>query len=175
MKLNTTQYKIIGESKKIYLDLPTVKIREKLNIAFKTPVADSDTTGIYGKYLKKEDLYRVKYIHSRNRQLQPQTYDRYFYLLEVGEDEKGSFVEYVVVYDKLYDPLIRAVYILVSMGAWRYLYYLYTKTVLSSASAIILGVIILATVLITFKKPNESAEKTESAEKIIKNLFDDFC
>ena len=57
MKLNTTQYKIIGESKKIYLDLPTVKIREKLNIAFKMPVADSDTTGIYGKYLKKEDLF----------------------------------------------------------------------------------------------------------------------
>lgn len=105
MKINKFQYKILGEIKRIYIDLPTLKIREKLNAAFKLPVTDSDTTGIYGKYLKKQGFYRVKYIYSRNSQLQPQTYDRYYYLAEVGEDEKGSFIDYVLVYDKLYDHL----------------------------------------------------------------------
>ncbi len=172
MKINKFQYEIIGEIKRIYIDLPTLKIREKLNALFKAPVTDSDTTGIYGKYLKSQGLYRIKYIYSRNNQLQPQTYDRYYYLLEIGEDEKGSYVEYVMVHDKLYDPLIRMVYLLVSLAACGYLYYMYISLILSLTATAILSCIILLTVLITFKKSKESAEKTKSAEKIIEKFFE---
>ncbi len=171
MKINKTHYKVLSEPKKIYLDMPTIKIREKLNATFKTPTAEDDMTGIFGKYAKLDKMYKVKYIHSRNNQLQPQTFDRYHYLLDVGEDEKGAYIEYVMVYDKLYDPLIRFVYIIAVIAVLGYLYYLYTEKVMTSLSAGVLGVIVAATVALVFKKPNENAETCQRAEELLKNLI----
>lgn len=175
MKINKFQYEIIGEIKRQYVESSTLKIKENLNMTFKAPVTDSDTTGIYGKYLKRQGLYRIKYIHSRNNQLQPQTYDRYYYLVEIGEDEKGSYIEYAMVHDKLYDPLIRIVYLFVSLAACAYLYYMYISKILSSSAAGVLGAVILLTVLVTFKKSKESADKVQPAENIIEKLFENMC
>lgn len=171
MEINKTHYKQLTEPQKIYLDIPTVKIREKLNAAFKNPTAEDDMTGIFGKYAKLDKLYKVKYIHSRNKQLQPETFDRYHYLLDVGEDENGSYVEYVMVYDKLYDPLIRLVYILAVCAVLAYLYYMYSKKLMTALSAGVLGVIIAATVVLVFKKSKESAEECKKAEILLKNLI----
>lgn len=171
MEINKIHYKQLTEPQKIYLDIPTVKIREKLNAAFKNPTAEDDMTGIFGKYAKLDKLYKVKYIHSRNKQLQPETFDRYHYLLDVGEDENGSYVEYVMVYDKLYDPLIRLVYILAVCAVLAYLYYMYSKKLMTSLSAGVLGVIIAATVVLVFKKSKESAEECKKAEILLKNLI----
>lgn len=171
MEINKIHYKQLTEPQKIYLDIPTVKIREKLNAAFKNPTAEDDMTGIFGKYAKLDKLYKVKYIHSRNKQLQPETFDRYHYLLDVGEDENGSYVEYVMVYDKLYDPLIRLVYILAVCAVLAYLYYMYSKKLMTALSAGVLGVIIAATVVLVFKKSKESAEECKKAEILLKNLI----
>lgn len=171
MEINNVHYKVLSEPQKIYLNMPTVKIREKLNVAFKNPTAEEDMTGIFGKYAKLDKLYKVKYIHSRNKQLQPETFDRYHYLLDVGEDENGAYVEYVMVYDKLYDPLIRVVYILAVCAVLAYLYYMYSQKVMTSLSAGVLGVIIAATVILVFKKSKESAEECKKAEILLKNLI----
>ncbi len=171
MEINNVHYKVLSEPQKIYLNMPTVKIREKLNVAFKNPTAEEDMTGIFGKYAKLDKLYKVKYIHSRNKQLQPETFDRYHYLLDVGEDENGAYVEYVMVYDKLYDPLIRLVYILAVCAVLAYLYYMYSQKVMTSLSAGVLGVIIAATVILVFKKSKESAEECKKAEILLKNLI----
>lgn len=170
MEINKIHYKILSEPQKIYFDIPTVKIREKLNTAFKNPTCEDDMTGIFGKYAKIDKLYKVKYIHSRNKQLQPETFDRYHYLLDVGEDENGTYVEYVMVYDKLYDPLIRLVYIIAVCAVLAYLYYMYSQKLMTSLSAGVLSVIIAATVVLVFKKSKESAEECKKAEILLKNL-----
>lgn len=171
MEINKIHYKVLGESQKIYLDMSVLKIREKLNVAFKNPTCEDDMTGVSGKYAKLDKLYKVKYIHSRNNQLQPQTFDRYHYLLDVGEDEKGAYIEYAMVYDKLYDPLIRLVYIIAVLAVLGYLYYLYTEKVMASLSAGVLGVIVTATVALVFKKHKENAEECKKAEELLKKLI----
>ncbi len=171
MEINKFHYKVLSEPQKIYFDMPTVEIREKLNVAFKNPTCEDDMTGIFGKYAKLDKLYKVKYIHSRNNQLQPQTFDRYHYLLDVGEDENGSYIEYAMVYDRLYDPLIRIVYIIAVCAVLGYLYYLYKEKVMTSISAGVLGTIVTATVGLVFKKSKENAEECKKAEELLKKLI----
>lgn len=171
MEINKIRYKQLSEQKKIYLDMPTVKIREKLNVAFKNPTVEDDMTGIFGKYYKLDKRYKVKYIFERNKQLQPQTFDRYVYLLDIGEDENGSYIEYVMVFDKLYDPLIRLVYVFAVCAVLAYLYYAYSQNAMQSFSAIILGVIVSFSALLVFKKSKESAEKCKNAEGLLEKLI----
>ena len=52
MNINKTHYKILSEPKKVYLDMSTLEIRQKLNHNFKNPTAEDDLTGIYGKFYK---------------------------------------------------------------------------------------------------------------------------
>ena len=171
MEINKIHYRQISEPQKIYLDVPMIKIREKLNAAFKNPTAEDDMTGIFGKYYKLDKMYKVKYIFERNKQLQPQTFDRYHYLLDIGEDENGGYIEYVMVYDKLYDPLIRLVYILAVCAVLAYLYYAYSQKVMQSFSVITLGAIVMASVALVFKKPKENAEECKKAEILLKKLI----
>lgn len=173
MEINKIHYKQLSEPKRIYIDATTLKIREKLNIAFKTPTAEDDMTGIFGKYYKLDKLYKVKYIYTRNKQLQPMTFDRYYYLLDVGEDENGSYVEYAMVYDKLYDPLIRIVYIVAVFGILAYLLYSYKLGAMSIFSAGVLGAIVVASIALVFKKSKESQEECQKAENLFKNLVSD--
>lgn len=171
MNINKTHYKVLSEPKKVYLDMTTLKIREKLNVAFKNPTCEDDMTGIFGKYYKLDKMYKVKYIFERNKQLQPQTFDRYYYLLDVGEDENGSYIEYVMVYDKLFDPLIRLVYILAVCAVLAYLYYVYSQKAMQAFSAITLGVIVMSSVALVFKKSKESVAECEKAENLFKKLI----
>ncbi len=173
MEINKFHYKQLSEPQKIYLDFPTVKIREKINIAFKNPTAEDDMTGIFGKFSKLDKMYKVKYIHSRNNQLQPQTFDRYHYLLDVGEDEKGCYIEYAMVYDRLYDPLIRMVYIFAVCAVLVYLYYAYSQKAMQAFSAITLGVIVSASAFLVLKKPKENAEECKKAEDLLKKLIEE--
>jgi|GEM_PF-6673839 len=173
MNINKTHYKILNETKKIYFNMSTLEIREKLNRCFKTPTIEEDMTGISGKFAKIDKLYKVKYIHSRDKQMQPQTFDRYHYLLDVGEDEKGSYIEYAMVYDKLYDPLIRFVYIFAVFAVIAYLYYQYIHNNISNVSAIALSALIIASVTLVFKKSKENADKCKSAEVLLENLLKD--
>lgn len=173
MEINKFRYKKLSETQKIYLDIPTVKIREKLNVAFKNPTVEDDLTGIFGKYDKFDKKYKVKYIFERNKQLQPQTFDRYHYLLDVGEDENGSYLEYVMVYDKLYDPLIRIVYLLAVFAVIGYLYYAYSQKAMQAFSAITLGVIVAASAVLVFKKSKENAEECKKAESLLKKLIEE--
>ncbi len=170
MNINKTHYKVIGESKKIYLHMTTLEIREKLNRAFKNPTVEDDMTGIFGKFYKLDKLYKVKYIYTRNKQLQPLTFDRFHYLVDVGEDENGAYLEYVMVYDKLFDPLIRLVYILAVCGILAYLFYLYKKETMGMYSACFLGALISLSVILVFKKAKESAEDCEKAEALFIKL-----
>lgn len=170
MNINKLHYKVLSEPKKIYLDIPTVEIRQKLNTAFKTPTAEDDMTGIFGKFYKLDKMYKVKYIYTRNKQLQPQTFDRYHYLVDVSEDEKGSFIEYVMVYDKLYDPLIRMVYILAVFAVIAYLFYSFKTGAMSKMSAIVLSLIVSASVILVFKKHRETKEECGKAESLFKKL-----
>ncbi len=171
MEINKTHYKILGETQKIYLDMTTLEIREKLNLAFKNPTAEDDMTGVFGKYSKMDKMYKLKYIYTRNRQLQPMTFDRYHYLVDIGEDEAGSYIEYVMVYDKLFDPLIRFVYILAVCAIIAYLFYLFKNGAMSKFSAAFLsGLIALSTVLV-FKKAKESAEECQKAGKLFEKLI----
>lgn len=171
MEINKFHYKVLSEPQKIYLEMPMVKIREKLNAAFKSPTQEDDMTGIFGKYAKLDKLYKVKYIYARNKQLQPQNFERYHYLLDVGEDEKGAYIEYAMVYDKLYDPLIRLVYIFAVCAVLAYLYNMYTKEAMSAASAGILGAVVLASIALVFKKSKESADECKKAEELLKKIF----
>lgn len=173
MKINKFHYKQLSEVKKIYIDATTLEIREKLNIAFKTPTAEDDMTGVFGKFYKLDKMYKVKYINTRNKQLQPMTFDRYYYLVDVGSDEIGSYIEYVMVYDKLYDPLIRAVYVLAVFAILAYLLYLYKLGTMSIVSAETLGAIITASVALVFKKSKETEEECKKAEILFKNLISD--
>ncbi len=173
MEINKIHYKQLSESKKIYIDASTLKIREKLNIAFKSPTAEDDMTGIFGKYYKLDKLYKVKYIYTRNKQLQPMTFDRYHYLLDVGQDESGSYIEYAVVYDKLYDPLIRLVYILAVCAVLGYLFYAQSLGAMNKMSAVVLGLIVTASIILVFKKSKESVEECQKAEILLKNLISD--
>ncbi len=173
MKINKFHYKQLSNTQKLYIDYPEIIIREKLNSAFKNPTAEDDMTGIFGKYAKLDKMYKVKYIHSRNNQLQPQTFDRYHYLLDVGEDEKGSYIEYVMVYDRLYDPLIRIVYILAVCAVLGYLYYAYSQGAMQSFAAITLGIVVAASTALVFKKSKESKKECKKAEELLKNLINE--
>ena len=173
MEINKFHYKQLTEPKKIYIDATTLKIRKKLNVAFKTPTAEDDMTGIFGKFYKLDKMYKVKYIYTRNKQLQPMTFDRYHYLVDVGSDENGSYIEYAMVYDKLYDPLIRLTYILAVFGILAYIFYLYKLNAMSVFSAGILGLIIVASVGLVFKKSKETEEECKKAENLFKNLISD--
>ena len=173
MEINKTHYKILGETEKIYFNMSTLEAREKLNVAFKNPTAEDDFTGIFGKYNKMDKLYKLKYIYKRNNQLQPQTFDRYHYFVDIGEDKNGTYIEYVMVYDKLFDPLVRLVYILAVLGILGYIFYLFTNGALSKASSIILSGLIVLTVALVFKKPKENAEECKKAEDLFKKLLNE--
>lgn len=173
MDINKFHYKQLTDSKKIYIDATTLKIREKLNIAFKTPTAEDDMTGIFGKFNKLDKMYKLKYIHTRNKQLQPMTFDRYHYLVDVGSDENGSYIEYAMVYDKLYDPLIRLVYIIAVFAVLAYLLYAYKLGVMSVFSAGVLGIIVTASVVLVFKKSKETFEECKKAEILFKEFISD--
>ena len=173
MEINKTRYKVLEKPHKLYLDMTTLEIREKLNIAFLKPVSEDDMTGILGKYLKADKLYRIKYIYTRNKQLQPQTFDRYYYLLDVDEDENGTFIEYMLVYDKLFEPLVRTAYILAALAVAAYLAYMGYKNAISRFSAGVLIIIVLSTVGVIFKKPKETAEECKKSERIIEKIISD--
>lgn len=173
MEINTIHYKKLSEPKKIYINTSTLKIREKLNIAFKNPTAEDDMTGIFGKYYKLDKMYKVKYIYTRNKQLQPMTFDRYHYLLDVDEDEKGAYVEYAMVYDRLYDPLIRFVYILAVCAVLGYLFYAQSLGAMNKMSAIVLGIIVTASIALVFKKSKETKSECEKAEMLLESLISD--
>lgn len=173
MEINKIHYKVLKEPEKIYLDMSTVEIREKLNMAFKTPTAEDDMTGIFGKYNKFDKMYKVKYIYTRNNQLQPQTFDRYHYLVDVGEDEKGTYVEYAMVYDRLFDPLIRLVYVLAACAVIAYLFYLYKNNAMQKTTATVMSVIIALSSFLVFKKAKETQEECAKAEILFKKLIDE--
>ena len=166
MNINELHYKVLTEPKKIYLNMTTLEIREKLNVGFKNPTVEDDMTGIFGKYYKLDKLFKVKYIYKRNNQLQPLTFDRYHYLVDVDEDEKGSFIEYVMVYDKLYDPLIRLTYILAVCAIIAYLFYLYHSGVMQKFSTIFMSVIIFLSTILVFKKSRETQEECSKVEEL---------
>ncbi len=171
MNINKTRYKVLSDPKKVYLDMTTLEIRQKLNVAFKYPTAEDDLTGIFGKFYKLDKMYKVKYIYTRNKQLQPQTFERYHYLLDVGEDNQGSYIEYAMVYDKLYDPVIRLVYILAVCAVLAYLFYNYKLGVMNAFSAGALGVLIAASVILVFKKGKETQEECLKVENLLLNLI----
>ncbi len=171
MEINKIHYKQLSEPKKIYIDASTLKIREKLNVAFKNPTAEDDMTGIFGKFYKLDKMYKLKYIYTRNKQLQPMTFDRYHYLVDVGEDENGSYIEYAMVYDKLYDPLIRLVYIIAVFAVLAYLLYSYKLGAMSIFSASVLGAIVLVSVALVFKRSKESQEECQKVENLFKKLI----
>ncbi len=173
MNINKVHYKVLTDTKKIYLDMTTLEIREKLNLVFKNPTAEEDMTGIFGKYYKLDKMYKLKYIYKRNNQLQPQTFERYYYLVDISEDENGAYVEYAMVYDKLYDPLIRIVYILACCGIFAYLYYRFKQYEFEKMSTIIMGALIFFSIFLVFKKSNETQEECAKAEKLFKNLVDE--
>lgn len=173
MEINKLHYKQLSETKKIYLDTTTLKIREKLNMAFRTPTAEDDMTGVFGKFYKLDKMYKVKYIYTRNKQLQPMTFDRYHYLLDVGEDEKGAYIEYALVYDRLYDPLIRLVYVLAVCAVLGYLFYAQSLGAMNKMSAVVLGVIVTASIVLVFKKSKESQEECQKAESLLKRLIEE--
>ena len=173
MEINKIHYKQLTETKKIYIDATTLKIREKLNVAFKNPTAEDDMTGIFGKFNKLDKMYKLKYIHTRNKQLQPMTFDRYHYLVDVGSDENGSYIEYAMIYDKLYDPLIRLVYIIAVFAVLTYLLYAYKLGTMSVFSAGVLGAIVVSSVVLVFKKSKETVEECKKTENLFKKFISD--
>ena len=173
MEINKIHYKVLRHPEKIYLNMSTVEIREKLNTAFKTPTAEDDMTGIFGKYNKLDKMYKLKYIYTRNNQLQPQTFERYHYLIDIGEDEKGAFVEYAMVFDKLYDPLIRLVYILAVCAVIVYLFYLYKNNAMQKTTSMVMSAIIALSSVLVFKKAKETQDECAKAEILFKKLLDE--
>ena len=173
MEINKIHYKVLKESEKIYLDMSTVEIREKLNLSFKTPTVEDDMTGIFGKYDKLDKMYKVKYIYTRNNQLQPQTFDRYHFLVDIGEDEKGAYIEYTMVYDKLVDPLIRLVYVIAVCAIIAYLFYLTNNGAMQKTSTMVMSAIIALSSVLVFKKSRETKEECEKAEVLFKKLIDE--
>lgn len=173
MEINKIHYKVLKESEKIYLDMSTVEIREKLNLSFKTPTVEDDMTGIFGKYDKLDKMYKVKYIYTRNNQLQPQTFDRYHFLVDIGEDEKGAYIEYTMVYDKLVDPLIRLVYVIAVCAIIAYLFYLTNNGAMQKTSTMVMSAIIALSSVLVFKKSRETKEECDKAEILFKKLIDE--
>lgn len=173
MKINKLHYKVLKEPEKIYIDMSTIEIRENLNMAFKTPTAEDDMTGIFGKYNKLDKMYKLKYIYTRNNQLQPQTFDRYHYLVDIGEDEKGTYVEYAMVYDRLFDPLIRLVYIIAVCAIIAYLFYLYKNNAMQKITTMGMSIIIALSSILVFKKSKETREECEKAEVLFKKLLNE--
>ena len=173
MEINKIHYKVLKESEKIYLDMSTVEIREKLNLSFKTPTVEDDMTGIFGKYDKLDKMYKVKYIYTRNNQLQPQTFDRYHFLVDIGEDENGAYIEYTMVYDKLVDPLIRLVYVIAVCAIIAYLFYLTNNGAMQKTSTMVMSAIIALSSVLVFKKSRETKEECEKAENLFKKLIDE--
>ncbi len=173
MDINKFHYNVLSEPKKIYFNMSTLTLREKLNFAFKTPTAEDDMTGIFGKYYKLDKMYKLKYIHTRNKQLQPQTYERYYYLVDIGEDDRGTYIEYAMVYDKLYDPMIRITYILAVCFFVHYLYSLYAKGAMLKFSATVMSLLLVLSSFLVFKKVKESQEECEKAERLFKKLLEE--
>lgn len=173
MEINKMHYKVLKEPEKIYVNMTTVEIREKLNVAFKTPTAEDDMTGIFGKYNKLDKMYKVKYIYTRNNQLQPQTFDRYHYLVDIGEDSKGTYVEYAMVYDRLFDPLIRLVYVLAVCAIIAYLFYLYKNGAMQKITTMGMSIIIALSSILVFKKSKESQEECAKGEILFKKMIDE--
>ena len=171
MNINKLHYKILSEPKKVYLEMSTLEIRQMLNMSFKNPTAENDLTGIFGKYNNLEKMYKIKYIYTRNKQLQPMTFERYQYLLDVGEDGKGAYIEYAMFYDKLYDPIIRFVYILAVCAVLAYLFYAYKIGAMNIFSAGVLGALISSTIALVFKKHKESREECEKTEQLFLKLI----
>lgn len=167
MIINKFHYRQLNDVQRKYFDATTLELRQRLNYAFRNPVLDDETSGTFGKYSKSENLYKIKYFNRINKQLQPIPFERYYYLLNVGVDSKGSFVEYVMVYDKLYDPVIRLIYILAVCALLCYFYYSYSIGAMSMVSAIALGLIVLSSIIIMFKKSNESEEECKKVDRII--------
>ena len=142
-------------------------------MAFRNPTAEDDLTGIFGKFYKLDKMYKVKYIYTRNKQLQPMTFERYHYLLDVGEDKQGAYIEYAMVYDKLYDPLIRLIYILAVCAVAGYLYYAQSIGAMNKMSAIVLGGIVVSSVILVLKKSKETQEKCQNAEILLQRLIEE--
>lgn len=173
MNINILHYKILSEPEKVYIDTSTVKLREKLNKELKNPVPSDGSRGICGKYSKKEKIYKIRYFNKRNKQFQPQTFNKFYYLLDIDTDEKGTYAEYVMVCDKLYEPLIRTVYVLAVGAVLGYLYYSYYVKATDLFSTLVLGIIVSLSALVVFKKSNETAEDSQKAHEFIKKLLSD--
>ncbi len=171
MQINKFHYKLLNEPKKIYIEIPALKIREKLNKEFKSPKVSEEGIGIFGKYTKLDNMYKIKYIYGISKQNQPLNYDRFHYLLDIGKDSKGSYIEYALVYDKLYDPLIRLVYILAVFAVLGYLYYVYSNNGMSGASAGVLSSLLSATIILVFKKHKENKDEAQKAENFITEVL----
>lgn len=174
MKLNKYRYKVIEGAKKEYFYMSSVELRQKLNIAFEKSIQEEELTGVIGKYQKHGDRYKIKYIYTRNAQLQPKTYERYFLLAEVGTDEKGTYAEYALVYDRLFEPLVRISYVLTVLLIIGCLLLLMKNERLDRFSAYALSLIAAATVPVVFKKSRETEETSRKTvdifEKTLKNL-----
>lgn len=173
MNINKHHYKKLSEPVKVYFDISTVKLREELNKELKIPFPENGSSGICGKYNKKEKIYKIRYFNKRNKQFQPQTFNKYYYLLDIDSDEKGTYAEYVMVSDKLYEPLIRTVYVLAVIAVLGYLYYSYYVKATDLFSSLVLGIIVLLSAFVVFKKSNETAEECQKAHIFIKNLLSD--
>lgn len=171
MKLNKYRYKVIEEPKRLYFDTESVELRQKLNTAFLKSVQKDEMTGIVGKYKKRSDLYKVKYIYSRNAQLQPKTYERYYMLAEVGTDETGAYAEYALVYDRLFEPLVRISYVLTVLLLIACIMFCAEKKLLDKFSAYAISAVAALTVPVIFKKSCETAGKSRETVKIFEKLL----
>ena len=78
-----------------------------------------------------------------------------------------------MVYDKLYDPLIRLVYILAVCAVLGYLFYAQSLGDMNKMSAVVLGLIVTTSIILVFKKSKESVEECQKAEILLKNLISD--
>lgn len=174
MEINKTRYKILTQPQKIYCGAETSELRQRLNIAFAKTVSEDETTGILGKYLKHSGKYRIKYIYARNAQLQAKTFERYYLLAEVGADEKGAYTEYALVYDRLYEPAVRSLYVLTVLLLILCMLLLVKKKLLDRFSAYTLSAIAVSTVFIVFKKSRETEEEAAKAVKIFEKLLKNF-
>lgn len=171
MELNKLRYKILNGSEKVYFSISEEELRKKLNDKFSKSVAEDDMTGILGKYKKHNDFYKIKYIYTRNNQLQPKTADRYYIIAKTGTDEKGTYLEHLRVYDRFVDPMIRISYVFTVTLIILCLFYLMSKNMLDKFSTYILSGVAFSTVFIVMKKPNESEEYSKKAEVLLKKLI----
>lgn len=163
------RYKVLETYDKIYFDISLEDLRRKLDALFSKTVSEDDMTGVLGKYLKNKKLYRIKYIYSRNAQLQPRTYERHYILASAGEDSKGTYLEYVFVYDRYFEPTVRLAYCLTAALVIACMIYLMYNDKLDIISCVVLSSVALFTVLVTFKKPKENIEECKKSAEILKN------